>query len=96
MMKAILAALAIVTVASSAVLAQPLPIPELRVEIGPPPPPPGPAYVLEPGHWQWVGTRYVWVGRHWIRRRPDYVHFIPGHWQNTPYGPRWIREHWGR
>ena len=57
-------------------------------------PPPGPAtgYVVEPGHWQWNGVRYVWIGRHWISTRPGYVHFIPGHWNR--FG-RWIPAHWG-
>ena len=57
-------------------------------------PPPGPAagYVVEPGHWQWTGGRYVWVPRHWIATRAGYGHFIPGHWNR--FG-RWIPAHWG-
>jgi hypothetical protein len=95
-MKAILAMLALVMLGAPAAMAQPMPIPPPQAEFGPPPPPPGAAFVLEPGHWQWNGFRYVWVGRHWIHRGRGYTHFVPGHWANGPYGPpHWVPEHWG-
>ena len=92
-----LAALAILSAACRAPVgpagAQPA-FPPPPPEAGPMPPPPGPAagFVLEPGHWQWNGARYVWVGRHWIAARAGYVHFVPGHWNR--FG-RWIPAHWG-
>ena len=75
-------------------MAQPA-FPPPPVEDGPMPPPPGPApgFVVEPGHWQWNGARYVWVHRHWIPVRAGYAHFVPGHWGP---GGRWIPAHWGR
>lgn len=63
-----------------------------EIELGPPPGPPA-RFVVEPGHWQWAGGRYVWVARHWIPVRRGYAHFIPGHWG---MGGRWIPAHWGR
>ena len=97
--KLLLAGLAVLAAVSASVLplpaaAQPA-FPPPPDEGGPPPPPPGPpaGFVLEPGHWQWNGARYIWIGRHWIPTRPGYVHFIPGHWG---FGGRWIPAHWGR
>jgi hypothetical protein len=95
-MRVLLAGLALVTVMSTAAMAQPAAIPPPQFEAGPPPPPPGPPerFVMEPGHWHWNGYRYVWIHRHWIPAGPGYVHFIPGHWSGGPY-PRWIPAHWG-
>ena len=63
-------------------------------ELGPMGPPPGPpaSFVVEPGHWQWTGNRYVWIHRHWMPMRVGYSHFIPGHWGRSG---RWIPAHWG-
>jgi hypothetical protein len=78
-------------------LAQPA-FPTPPPEVGEPPPPPGPPerFVIEPGHWQWAGGRYVWERRHWIPVRRGYVHFVPGHWGRNYRGPRWIPAHWNR
>lgn len=85
--------------ASGAAMAQPAPyepIPPPQVEAGPPPVAPGAGYILEPGHWQWNGVRYVWVGRHWILGRPGWTHWVPGHWRVGAFGRwHWVPGHWG-
>jgi hypothetical protein len=87
--------------ATGAAVAQPAPyapIPPPQVEVGPPPPVPGPAagYLLEPGHWQWNGVRYVWVPRHWVVRQPGWAHWVPGHWFVGRLGRyHWVPGHWG-
>ena len=90
-MRTLAASLALLTLVSTAAMAQPgyPPIPAPEVESGPPPPPPGPEaqYVLVPGHWHWDGVRYDrWVARHWTIRRAGYGHFVPGAWRPRPYG----------
>jgi hypothetical protein len=68
----------------------------------PPPPPPRferapygrPGFIWEPGHWQWDGVRYDWVGGHWLERRPGYAHFEPGHWVRRGGAWVWDPPHW--
>ena len=80
------------------VLAQPPPsyppVPPPRYEQVPPPP--GGRYVWEPGHWHWNGVQYVWVGGHYVVRRPHYGRYVPGHWQWAPREGRyvWRPAHW--
>ncbi|HJS86026.1 MAG TPA: hypothetical protein VJ779_11265 [Acetobacteraceae bacterium] len=77
-------------------LAQPPypPVPPPRTE--PIPPPPSARYIWEPGHWQWNGVQYVWVGGHYVPRRPHYGRYVPGHWQWAPRQGRyvWRPAHW--
>ena len=60
------------------------------------PPPPGARFIWEPGHWHWNGVQYVWVGGHYVERRPHYGHYAPGHWIWSPRLGRyeWIPAHW--
>ncbi|HVY16257.1 MAG TPA: hypothetical protein VHB27_13615 [Rhodopila sp.] len=69
------------------------PIPPPRHEVVPPPPPGG-RVVWEPGHWHWDGVRYVWIGGHYVERRPG--HWVPGHWVWAPRQGRWVwaPAHW--
>lgn len=72
---------------------EPGPIPELRPE-GPPPPPPGRGYGWQPGHWEWNGRRYVWVGGRHVRQRRPGGEWVPGHWEPRPRGPVWVPGRW--
>lgn len=89
--RTLLAALALTAGVSSLAAAQPGPpypgIPALREERIPPPPH-GPHMVWQPGHWQWNGVQYVWVGGHYIRPGRSNAHWVHGHWANR-YG-RWV------
>ena len=85
-MRTLLLSTILLTGLTGAALAQPAypPIPELRPEVIPPPP--GARVLWEPGHWHWNGVQYVWLGGHYIQRRPNYVHYVPGHWAAGPRG----------
>lgn len=89
------AAIATVTLGGlGSVLAQPVPIPELRPE-GPPPPPPGANHLWEPGHWQWVGGQFAWVPGHYIVRQPAWRgEFVHGHWDRRGAEWVWVPGHW--
>ena len=65
------------------------PIPAPYAEIVPTPV--GPGYAWQPGHWQWTGYRYAWVGGHYVPRLAAYHRWVPPHW-----GPRgfWVAGHW--
>jgi hypothetical protein len=83
--------------ASLPAMAQPPypPMPRDRYE-RPIPPPPGPhgRFILERGHWQWDGARYVWIGGRWIERRAEYRQFVPGHWERRGGAWVWNEAHW--
>jgi hypothetical protein len=70
------------------------PIPPPRAEVVPPPP--GGRMVWEPGHWHWDGVRYIWIGGHYVERRPHYGHYAEGRWIWAPREGRWIWRpaHW--
>ena len=104
-MKWLVAGTAVVAVAmgvlvSGCAVAQPeppptyAPIPPPRAEVIPPPP--GGRLVWEPGHWHWNGAQYVWIGGHYIERRPEYRHYAEGHWVWRPREGGWVWHpaHW--
>ncbi len=64
------------------------PVPPPRYEIVPPRP--GPHAAWMPGHWNWNGTRYVWIRGHYVRRWPRGGHWAPGHWVWAPRAGRWV------
>lgn len=70
------------------------PVPPPMVEAAPPAPPVGGTYIWEPGHWQWTGTTYAWVGGHYVVREPAWRAFVPGHWENTGAAWVWVPGHW--
>jgi hypothetical protein len=76
---------------------------EIEIDAPPPPPPfdlegpppPRPGYVIEPGHYEWDGSRYVWreyrylkerEGRRYeppvIEKRGERWHYRSGHWDD--------------
>ncbi len=69
------------------------PIPPPRVEVVPAPP--RPAVIWEPGHWQWDGYRYIWIGGRYVERRPQYGRYVPGGWVMRHGQWIWVPAHWG-
>jgi hypothetical protein len=69
------------------------PVPPPRYEAVPPPPP-GPRAVWEPGHWQWDGRAYAWMGGRYIAYRPHHEHYMPGGWVRRGGGYVWVPAHW--
>ncbi len=88
----------LVLIGSGAAVAQPpppgyAPIPPPRYE--PVPAAPGPRVIWEPGHWQWDGVRYVWVGGRYVERRPHYHRYLPGQWVMGRHNRWvWVPAHW--
>lgn len=89
------AVLALAAGLAGPVLAQPAPyapIPPLREELVPPPP--GPRYVWAPGHWQWDGAQYVWVGGEYVLRHQGWHRWVHGAWRLRGGAWVWVPGHW--
>jgi len=71
---------------------------DVYVQVAPPEPrfervpSPRRGYVWAPGHWEWNGHRYYWVGGTWLRERPGYVYYAPA-WEQR--NGRWHYQHRG-
>lgn len=70
------------------------PIPVERVEVIPPPPRGREVVRWQPGHWQWDGVRYDWVGGHYVERLVGVTRWVPGHWDARPGGYGWVPGRW--
>jgi hypothetical protein len=55
---------------------------------------PTPDRVYIRGHWEWEGSRYVWVGSRYIRRPNPHAAWVEAHWQSSPRGWYWQNGHW--
>ncbi|MBV9654901.1 MAG: YXWGXW repeat-containing protein [Acetobacteraceae bacterium] len=77
-------------------LAQPYayypPVPPPRYEVVPVAPPG--RYIWQPGHWQWSGRGYVWVGGRYVPRYPHYAQYAPGGWVRRGGTWVWVPAHW--
>lgn len=58
------------------------------------PPAPSEAVVWNPGHWEWAGTRYVWVSGHYIQRPTAQANWVPGRWVKRDGDWYWVEGHW--
>ena len=69
------------------------PVPPPRTEVLPPIPRERMAW--QPGHWQWDGREYVWVGGRWIEHPVPGLQWAPGHWAwRAGAGWVWVEGHW--
>ena len=92
--RTVLAALLMTVGLAGFATAQPYPgIPVLRQERIPPPPH-GPRMVWEPGHWQWTGNSYSWIGGHYVRPGRSNAQWVHGHWANQGGRQVWVPAHW--
>jgi hypothetical protein len=80
------------------VVVAPTPIapPPLRPEVIPPPPGPPELMVWTPGHYEWNGHAYFWVGGHYIERPEPGLIWEPGRWLNRHGHWEWAGGHWRR
>lgn len=46
-----------------------------------------------PGHWQWRGSKYVWVSGRWDAN-PRGRTWVPGHWEKRSRGWVWVSGRW--
>jgi hypothetical protein len=58
------------------------------------PPPPNERAVWDPGHWNWNGREYAWVGGHYIERPNVAMRWEPGHWVQQGGGWTWVEGSW--
>ncbi|HLG86541.1 MAG TPA: hypothetical protein VKZ79_05025 [Alphaproteobacteria bacterium] len=70
--------------------------PPLRPEVVPPPPGPPEAMVWAPGHWEWNGRTYFWVGGHYVERPEVGLVWEPGRWIDRHGHWEWVGGHWRR
>jgi WXXGXW repeat (2 copies) len=76
-------------------VANPYPnVPAARYEAVPPRPGPPSVWVWTPGRWEWNGRAYVWFGGRYVRREPQWSHWVPGHWAFSYGAWRWLPGHW--
>ena len=78
------------------VVVAPGPPPPLRHEIVPPPPGPSGLAVWVPGHWEWSGRSYFWVGGHYVERPEVGLIWEPGRWIGRHGHWEWRGGHWRR
>ena len=72
----------------------PAPPPAVREEVVPAPLAPGQATWM-PGHYEWNGRAYFWVGGHYIEQ-PVGLYWEPGRWVARGGQWVWIGGHWRR
>jgi hypothetical protein len=58
------------------------------------PPPPTERAVWDPGHWNWNGRDYVWVGGRYIERPNVAMRWEPGHWIQQGGTWAWVDGSW--
>jgi hypothetical protein len=58
------------------------------------PPLPGPAYVWQPGYWQWNGYQYQWVPGRYVARPYGNAVWIPDHWVQSSNGWVFVPGNW--
>jgi hypothetical protein len=91
-MKSLAAVCCCILIGVGAANAQPppnyAPIPPLRQEVIPRAP--NGRAVWEPGHWDWNGRRYVWLGGHYVDRRAQHGRYAEGNWVWSDRQARWV------
>ena len=58
------------------------------------PPPPNERAVWDPGHWNWNGREYAWIGGRYIERPNVAMRWEPGHWVQQGGGWIWVEGSW--
>ncbi len=72
----------------------PPPVPPPQQELIPKPPVTSTPLVLQPGHWDWNGTGYVWEPARYVPRAGHGSLFMPGYWAQSASGWQWQPPHW--
>jgi hypothetical protein len=50
--------------------------------------------IWRPGHYDWNGTGYVWVGGQWVERAGHETLWQDGYWQRQGVSYVWVPAHW--
>lgn len=86
-------AAAVPAMAQQTVVIAPNAPPPAQVEVIPPAPA-ATAY-WEPGHWNWTGEGWAWVGGSYVTRPMPTAAWVPGQWVMQPGGGYvWVAGHW--
>jgi hypothetical protein len=78
------------------VVIAPGPPPPIREEVIPPPPGSPEVTVWAPGHWEWSGRSYFWVGGHYVERPEPGLVWVPARWAERHGRWEWVGGHWRR
>ncbi len=70
------------------------PVPPIPAEQVTAPPPSRFALIWQPGHFDWDGFGYRWVGGAWVERAGHGTLWQDGFWRTTPAGALWVPAHW--
>jgi hypothetical protein len=74
--------------------AAPPPMPPPVVETPPKPPVTITPLVLQPGHWDWTGSSYVWQPSQYVPAEGHSNLWVPGYWAMANGGWVWQPGHW--
>jgi WXXGXW repeat (2 copies) len=55
---------------------------------------PGPGYVWIPGHHEWRGQNYVWIGGRYVLPERGFRRYEPGRWRHNRNGWYWVEGRW--
>ncbi|MBV8911976.1 MAG: YXWGXW repeat-containing protein [Acetobacteraceae bacterium] len=70
------------------------PVPPIPAENVPAPPVSRTTLIWQPGHYDWTGQSYLWIGGRWVERAGHGALWQDGYWEQTPRGPVWVPAHW--
>ena len=74
--------------------APPPPVPAPLAEAPPKPPVTTTPLLLQPGHWDWTGSSYVWQPAQFVPSEGHSNMWMPGYWAMTNGGWAWQPAHW--
>jgi hypothetical protein len=72
----------------------PPPVPPLMTEEPPKPPVTVTPLILQPGHWDWSGSGYVWQPGQYVPNEGHSNLWLPGYWALGNGGWVWQPAHW--
>ena len=72
----------------------PSPIPPPMAEAVPKPPVSPVPLMWQPGHWDWMGSSYVWTPGQYVDAAGHSASWMVGWWERTGAGWVWRPAHW--
>ena len=72
----------------------PPPVPPPMAEEPPKPPVTTTPLLLQPGHWDWTGSAYVWQPTQYVPSEGHGNMWMPGYWAMVNGGWVWQPAHW--
>jgi len=69
-------------------------VPAPLTELVPTPPRSSVPLIWRPGHYDWNGSRFVWVPGRWVDRAGHGTLWQDGYWKRRGSGYVWVPAHW--